>query len=152
MDQWRRSLPSGINGKECWYAFSLQTVLWGNRWGGIVYQAMWLRMYVELMIRLYSDLSWKSYPSTRNLMIYWKNFDYKNDAKREDSIGIDRHFLLPGHDFDRDFRLIVIEISNKNLTKEQTRMALLRREDFWIKKLETLEPNGYNDRLNFPNE
>lgn len=78
---------------------------------------------------------------------------HRNDAKREDSIGIDRHFLLPGHDFDRDFRLIVIEeISNKNLTKEQTRMALLRREDFWIKKLDTLEPNGFNDRLNFPNE
>ena len=78
---------------------------------------------------------------------------HRNDAKREDSIGIDRHFLVPGHDFDRDFRLIVIEeISNKNLTKEQTRLALLRREDFWIKKLETLEPNGYNDRLNFPNE
>ena len=78
---------------------------------------------------------------------------HRNDAKREDSIGIDRHFRLPGHDFDRDFRLIVIEeISNKNLTKEQNRLALLRREDFWIKKLETLEPNGYNDRLNFPNE
>ena len=78
---------------------------------------------------------------------------HRNDAKRADSIGIDRHFLLPGHDFDRDFRLIVIEeIVNRNLTKEQTRLALLRREDFWIKKLETLEPNGYNDRLNFPSE
>ena len=78
---------------------------------------------------------------------------HRNDAKRDDSIGIDRHFLQPGHDFDRDFRLIVIEeITNRNLTKEQTRTALLRREDFWIKKLGTLEPNGYNDRLNFPNE
>ena len=78
---------------------------------------------------------------------------HRNDAKREDSIGIDRHFMLPGHDFDRDFRLIVIEeISDRNLTKEQTRLALLRREDFWIKKLETLEPDGFNDRLNFPNE
>lgn len=78
---------------------------------------------------------------------------HRNDAKREDSIGIDRHFLQPEHDFDRDFRLIVIEeISDRNLTKEQTRTALLRREDFWMKKLGTLEPNGYNDRLNFPNE
>ena len=76
---------------------------------------------------------------------------HRNDAKRTDSIGIDRHFLEPGHSFDRDFRMIVIEeIVQKNMTKEQTRLTLLRREDFWIKQLNTLEPNGYNDRLNFP--
>ena len=76
---------------------------------------------------------------------------HRNDAKRPDSIGIDKHFLEPGHDFDRDFRMIVIEeISQSNMTKEQTRQTLLRREDFWIKQLETLEPNGFNDRLNFP--
>ena len=76
---------------------------------------------------------------------------HRNDAKRADSIGIDKHFLEPGHNFDRDFRMIVIEeISSRNMTKEQTRQTLLRREDFWIKQLETLEPNGFNDRLNFP--
>ena len=76
---------------------------------------------------------------------------HRNDAKRPDSIGIDKHFLEPGHDFDRDFRMIVIEeISQRNMTKEQTRLTLLRREDFWIKQLNTLEPYGFNDRLNFP--
>ena len=76
---------------------------------------------------------------------------HRNDAKRPDSIGIDKHFLEPGHQIDRDFRMIVIEeISQKNMTKEQTRLTLLRREDFWIKQLNTLEPNGFNDRLNFP--
>ena len=76
---------------------------------------------------------------------------HRNDAKRSDSIGIDKHFLEPGHNFDRDFRMIVIEeISSRNMTKEQTRQTLLRREDFWIKQLDTLEPNGFNDRLNFP--
>ena len=70
---------------------------------------------------------------------------------QKDSIGIDNHFLEPGHQFDRDFRMIVIEeISQRNMTKEQTRLTLLRREDFWIKQLNTLEPNGFNDRLNFP--
>ena len=76
---------------------------------------------------------------------------HRNDAKRSDSIGIDKHFLEPGHDFNRDFRMIVIEeITQTNMTKEQTRLTLLKREDFWIKKLGTLEPNGFNDRLNFP--
>ena len=75
---------------------------------------------------------------------------HRNDAKRTDSISIDKHFLEPGHDFDRDFKLIVIEeISQRNMTKEQTRHLLLKREDFWILKLGTLEPHGFNDRLNF---
>ena len=76
---------------------------------------------------------------------------HRNDAKRQDSIGIDRHFMEPGHDFNRDFRMIIIEeISQRNLTKEQIRTTLLRREDFWMQKLGTLEPHGFNDRLNFP--
>ena len=78
---------------------------------------------------------------------------HRNDSKRNDSIAIDAHFREPGHDFDRDFRLIVIEeIEDKNMTKEQVRETLLRREDFWVLKLKTLEPRGFNDRLNFPNE
>ena len=60
--------------------------------------------------------------------------------------------MEPGHNFDRDFKLIVIEeIDDRNMTKEQIRQTLLRREDFWIVKLNTLEPHGFNDRLNFPN-
>ena len=64
---------------------------------------------------------------------------------------MDRHFQLPGHNFDRDFKLTVIEaVGNSNMTKEQTRELLLRREDFWTLKLNTLEPKGFNERLNFP--
>ena len=78
---------------------------------------------------------------------------HRNDVGRPDGISIDRHFNEPDHDFNRDFRLIIIEeISKKNLTKEQMRDLLLRREDFWILKLGTLEPNGFNDKLNFPTE
>ena len=78
---------------------------------------------------------------------------HRNDAKREDSIAIDRHFQEPGHDFNRDFRLIIIEeITKRNLTTEQNRELLQRREDFWIMKLGTLEPRGFNDRLNYPAE
>ena len=77
---------------------------------------------------------------------------HRNDVKRENSIKIDQHFRAEDHNFDRDFRIIIIEeITNKNMTREQVRTTLLKREDFWIKKLGTLEPNGFNDKLNFPN-
>ena len=78
---------------------------------------------------------------------------HRNDVKRPDSIAIDRHFDQPSHDFNKDFRIIVIEeIVSKNLTKEQTRKILLKREDFWIVKLGTLHPRGFNDKLNFPSD
>ena len=78
---------------------------------------------------------------------------HRNDVNRPDSIAIDRHFSEPGHDFNCDFRIIVIEeVSKRNMTKEQMRNLLLRREDFWIVKLGTLHPGGFNDKLNFPND
>ena len=78
---------------------------------------------------------------------------HRNDAKKLDSIPVDKHFLEADHDFNRDFKLIIIEeITNHSLTKEQIRNTLLKREDFWIQTLNTLEPHGFNDRLNFPNE
>ena len=42
------------------------------------------------------------------------------------------------------------EINDNSMTKEEIRHALLRREDFLIKALGTLEPKGFNERLNFP--
>ena len=76
---------------------------------------------------------------------------HRNDVTRADSIAIDQHFNRSDHDFNCDFRVIVIEeITKKNLTKDQMRNLLLHREDFWISKLKTLEPNGFNEKLNFP--
>ena len=76
---------------------------------------------------------------------------HRRDAKKLDSIPIDKHFLLPGHSFDRDFKVIIIEaIGDLSMTKEKIRETLLRREDFWILKLNTLQPNGFNVNLNFP--
>ena len=78
---------------------------------------------------------------------------HRNDAKRENSIKIDQHFRSENHSFG-DFQLIVIEeIENqRTMTKEQIRLALLRREDFWVKALGTLEPLGFNEKLNFPSQ
>ena len=64
---------------------------------------------------------------------------HRNDAKKMDSIPVDRHFLLPCNNFDQDFKLTIIElVGNPNMTKEQIRELLLRREDFWTLKLDTL--------------
>ena len=76
---------------------------------------------------------------------------HRSDAKKQDSIPIDRHFLLPDHNFDRDFKLTIIEeVTKLDLPKEQIRELLLRREDFWILKLDTLHPKGFNEQLNHP--
>ena len=78
---------------------------------------------------------------------------HRNDTKRENSIKIDQHFRTENHSFE-DFRVIIIEeIENqRTMTKEQIRLALLRREDFWVKTLGTLEPRGFNEKLNFPTQ
>ena len=78
---------------------------------------------------------------------------HRNDVKRDNAIKIDQHFRSDGHSFD-DFRIIVIEeIEHQDtMTKEQIRLALLRREDFWVKTLGTLEPLGFNEKLNFPSQ
>ena len=78
---------------------------------------------------------------------------HRKDVHRPDAIAVDKDFSQDGHDFNRDFRIIVIEeVTKKNLTKDQMRNILLRREDFWILKLKTLEPLGFNEKLNFPVE
>ena len=78
---------------------------------------------------------------------------HRNDVKRDNAIKIDQHFRSDGHSFD-DFRIIVIEeIEHQDtMTKEQIRLALLRREDFWVKTLGTLEPLGFDEKLNFPSQ
>ena len=78
---------------------------------------------------------------------------HRNDVTRPDGISIDKHFNEPGHDFNRDFRVVIIEeVTKKGLTSEKIRNLLLHREDFWIRKLGTLHPEGFNDKLNFPAE
>ena len=83
-------------------------------------------------------------------MIHKRITKHRFDAKDPKSIQVDRHFLLPGHNFDRDFKLTIIEeITSYNMSKEKIRDTLMHREDFWILKLGTLQPNGFNEGLNF---
>ena len=75
---------------------------------------------------------------------------HRSDVDK-DKLAVDTHFAQPGHNFERDARFTIIEkIKKANLPQEELTNLLLRREDFWMKKLQTIEPNGFNQGLNFP--
>ena len=68
------------------------------------------------------------------------------------TLPVDKHFGENGHNFLKHARIILIEqIKDKTKTKEEMRSILEKREDFWMKALNTLQPDGFNQSLNHPN-
>ena len=65
--------------------------------------------------------------------------NHRKDVKDPNTLPADKHFTLPGHDFNKNVKFTLIE----KLTK-QTK----NRENFWIVKLRTLTPTGLNQELN----
>ena len=59
-----------------------------------------------------------------------------------------QHFHSNGHDFNRDAKLNIIEIE-KN-TMDNITMITETYKDKWIKHLQTLTSNGFNIKLNYP--
>ena len=66
------------------------------------------------------------------------------------AIAFDKHFLLPGHNFNANARFTLIEQvrTTANTNKQAIRQLLENREDFWTDKLKTISPNGLNAHLN----
>jgi len=60
------------------------------------------------------------------------------------AISVAKHFHDNSHSFNRDAKFTIMEAIRNN-EKRQLRM---KRENFWIKKLNTLSPNGLNMDLN----
>ena len=76
---------------------------------------------------------------------------HRSDAKKGDKLAVDTHFSQPGNNFDRDARFTIIEkVKKSNLQQEELTNLLLRREDFWMEHLQTIQPLGFNSGLNFP--
>ena len=74
---------------------------------------------------------------------------HRHDVNSQKGCPFDKHFRLPGHDFNLHAKFILIEqVTNKGLTKAETRRLLEDREDYWMTRLKTLHPNGMNDHLN----
>ena len=56
------------------------------------------------------------------------------------------------HNFNQHAKFILIEqLDNINIDKDLVTFRLKKREDFWILRLKTLQPDGVNAELNFPN-
>ena len=75
--------------------------------------------------------------------------NYRKDVKDPNALPADKHFTLPGHDFNKNAKFTLIEkLTNTNKVVTDTlRERLKNRENFWIIKLRTLTPNGLNQEL-----
>ena len=61
----------------------------------------------------------------------------------------DRHFAQRDHDFNTDGKFTIIEeLQHTKLGKESITELLKKRQNVWIKKLETLRQKGLNHELN----
>ena len=74
-----------------------------------------------------------------------------SDVWRTDGPLRDKHFQMPGHNFNVHAKFTIIEeVYNKSLSKLKIRSWLEHIEDFWILKLQTFSPQGLNISLNYP--
>ena len=74
---------------------------------------------------------------------------HRNDVLREDAINVCQHFKQPTHKFNRDAKITIIEeLKKKDKSLKEMRKILEEREDFWIIRLKTLHPQGFNMELN----
>ena len=73
---------------------------------------------------------------------------HRNDVWRTDGPPYDKHFQMPGYNFNYQFTIIE-KVYIKSLSKLKIRSLLEHREDFWILKLQTLFPQGLNISLNY---
>ena len=75
-------------------------------------------------------------------------YNHRKDAKKTKSIPFDEHFLKPGHDFTKHARFVIIETLTKRINTETDRKTLEAREDYWVSRLHTHAPDGFNDIWN----
>ena len=80
------------------------------------------------------------------------NLRINNDCKyilKLNEIPADRYFARRNHGFNTDIKFTIIEqLQNTKLSKESITELLKKRENVWIKKLETIRPKGLNRELN----
>ena len=66
----------------------------------------------------------------------------------EDTIPAQEHFNI-NHNFNKDAQFTIIkQIKDQSKSPEEKGAILLQRENFWITKLKTLTPHGFNQELN----
>ena len=66
----------------------------------------------------------------------------------------DKHFNLPGHNYNENAHFILIEQVNQQskMKKKIIRQLLEDCEDHWMKKLKTVAPDGLSDHPKLSNQ
>ena len=89
--------------------------------------------------------------------------NHRKDVNRQNAPLVDQHFKSPGHNFNQHFKLpghnfnqhakfiLTERLDNTSIDKDLATLTLKKREVFWILRLKTLQPDGFNAELNFPN-
>ena len=72
-------------------------------------------------------------------------YNHRKDTRITKSIPYDEHFRLTGHDLTKHAKFIIIEALDKTTDTITDRKILKKREDYWISRLKTHAPNGFND-------
>ena len=73
-------------------------------------------------------------------------FRHKKEAAQ--SRHLTAHFNLPGHEFNRDFKITPLQTITLDPNKKINSINLQRLENKWIDKLNTLHPSGLNTNYN----
>ena len=74
---------------------------------------------------------------------------HRHDVHSPSGGAFDKHFATPGHSYNKNARFILIEqINTTRLSKLEVRALLEKREDFWMARMKTITPDGFNDHLN----
>ena len=77
--------------------------------------------------------------------------NHRKDVNRQNALLADQHFKLPEHNFNQHAKFTLIEqLDNINRDKELATLRL-KKQDLWILRLKTIQPNGFNTELNFCN-
>ena len=73
---------------------------------------------------------------------------HRKNTKKPNSILACKHFQEQGHNFNKHAKFIIIDkLVNLLGSKEALREMLVVRENFWIQKLNTLDPFGLSQEL-----
>ena len=74
--------------------------------------------------------------------------NHRKNTKKPNSILACKHFQEQGHNFNKHAKFIIIDkLVNLQGSKEALREMLVVRENFWIQKLNTLDPFGLSQEL-----
>ena len=88
------------------------------------------------------------FETTFNLMLN----NHHKDINKQNLPQADQRLWLPGYNFNKHAKFTLIEqLIDTNTDKELLKYRLKKLNDFWIKKLTTSQPHGFNAELNFPN-